>query len=76
VYVVTTGDKAEERPVVAKRLVENDWVVESGLSGGERIVVDGIGKVQPGTQVRPVLASSAGAAVTAPAGSAQAAARN
>jgi membrane fusion protein, multidrug efflux system len=48
VYVVTTGDKAEERPVVAKRLVENDWVVESGLSGGERIVVDGIGKVQPG----------------------------
>lgn len=72
VYVVTAGDKAEERPVVANRLVENDWVVESGLSGGERIVVDGIGKVRPGGQVRAVVASAAGAGASAPAGSAQA----
>jgi membrane fusion protein (multidrug efflux system) len=73
VYVVTAGDKAEERSVVANRLVENDWVVESGLSGGERIVIDGVGKVRPGGQVRPVLASAAG---TAAAGSAPTTAHN
>ena len=73
VYVVTAGDKAEERSVVANRLVENDWVVESGLSGGERIVIDGVGKVRPGGQVRPVLASAAGAAA---AGSAPTTAHN
>jgi membrane fusion protein (multidrug efflux system) len=73
VYVVTAGDKAEERSVGATRLVENDWVVESGLSGGERIVIDGVGKVRPGGQVRPVLASAAG---TAAAGSAPTTAHN
>jgi len=72
VYVVTAGDKAEERPVVANRLVENDWVVESGLSAGERIVVEGIGKVRPGGQVRAVPWSAAGAGAASPAGSAQA----
>jgi len=62
VYVVSAGDKAEERPVVASRRVDNDWVIDSGLAAGERIIVDGIGKVRPGGQVRPVLAAAAPAA--------------
>jgi membrane fusion protein, multidrug efflux system len=62
VYVVSAGDKAEERPIVASRQVDNDWVVDAGLAAGERIVVDGIGKVRPGAQVRPVLAAASPAA--------------
>ena len=59
VYVIASGDKAEERQVVASRRVDNDWVVDSGLAAGERVVVEGIGKVRPGAQVRPVLATAA-----------------
>ena len=70
VYVVGTGDKVEERPIVASRRVDNDWVVDSGLAAGERIVVDGIGKVRPASQVRPVLVAagspSSGGPQTAP----------
>jgi len=57
--VIASGDKAEERQVVASRRVDNDWVVDSGLAAGERVVVEGIGKVRPGAQVRPVLATAA-----------------
>jgi membrane fusion protein (multidrug efflux system) len=59
VYVIASGDKAEERQVVVSRRVDNDWVVDSGLTAGERVVVEGIGKVRPGAQVRPVLATAA-----------------
>jgi len=65
VYVIASGDKAEERPVVASRRVDNDWVVDSGLTAGERVVVEGIGKVRPGAQVRPVLATAASTATGA-----------
>jgi membrane fusion protein (multidrug efflux system) len=69
VYVVSAGDKAEERPIVAGHQIDNDWVVDSGLAAGERIIVDGIGKVRPGAQVRPVLAAASPAPGSAPAGS-------
>lgn len=59
VYVIGSDDKAEERQVVASRRIDNDWVVDSGLTAGERIVVDGLGKVRPGAPVRPVLAAAA-----------------
>jgi membrane fusion protein (multidrug efflux system) len=58
VYVVSDEDKAQERPIVASHQVDNDWVVDSGLAAGERIIVDGIGKVRPGASVRPVLAAA------------------
>ena len=41
--------------------MDNDWVVEGGLAAGERIVVEGIGKLRPGITVKPVaIASGAG----------------
>ena len=58
VWVVSDADKAQERPIVASHQVDNDWVVDSGLAAGERIIVDGIGKVRPGASVRPVLAAA------------------
>lgn len=54
VYVIAEGDKVEARQIVASHRVGNDWVVASGLNPGERIVVEGIGKIRPGMQVKPV----------------------
>jgi membrane fusion protein (multidrug efflux system) len=55
VYVVTAGDKAETRQIVASYRLGNDWVVDSGLAPGDKVVVEGIGKLRAGTQVKPVL---------------------
>ena len=59
VYVVGSDDKAEHRPIVAMYRLANDWVVDSGLKSGERIVVEGVGKIRPGAPVKPVTASLA-----------------
>jgi membrane fusion protein (multidrug efflux system) len=62
VYVVGTGNKAEPRQIEARYRVGSDWVVESGLASGERVIVEGIGKVRPGVPVRPVLIAHDGGA--------------
>jgi membrane fusion protein (multidrug efflux system) len=54
VYVVGAGDKAEARQIVASRRVGTDWVVASGLAAGDRVVVEGTGKIRPGAPVKPV----------------------
>ena len=53
VYVVGDGDKVEVRQIVAGLRLGSDWVVASGLKPGERVVVEGIGKIRPGVQVTP-----------------------
>lgn len=35
----------------------NQWQVVSGLEQGERVVVDGVNKLQPGSPVEPVVVS-------------------
>lgn len=57
VYVVAAGDKAESRPIIASYRIGQDWVVDSGLSAGDRVVIEGIGKLRPGAQVKPVAAT-------------------
>lgn len=57
VYVVTADDKAEPRQIVASYRLGNDWVVDSGLAPGDRIVTEGIGKLRPGASVKPVVAA-------------------
>jgi membrane fusion protein (multidrug efflux system) len=54
VYVIGAEDKAEPRQIVASHRVAGDWVVESGLAPGDRIVVEGIAKIRPGATVKPV----------------------
>jgi membrane fusion protein (multidrug efflux system) len=54
VYVLAAGDKIESRQIVATHRLDNDWVVASGLAAGDRVVVEGTGKVRPGAPVRPV----------------------
>ena len=54
VYVIGAEDKAEPRQIVASHRISGDWVVESGLAPGDRIVVEGIAKIRPGAAVKPV----------------------
>ncbi len=49
ITVVGEGDKAESRPVTLGQKVDGFWVVESGLTAADRVVVDGTQKAQPGT---------------------------
>ena len=63
VYVVGAENKAESRQIVANYRLGNDWVVDSGLKPGERVVIEGIGKIRAGATVKPVAApSTAGSA--------------
>ncbi|MEO8006056.1 MAG: efflux RND transporter periplasmic adaptor subunit [Betaproteobacteria bacterium] len=59
VYVIGAGDKVEPRQITAGLRLENDWVVDSGLKTGDRVVVEGVNKIRPGAQVKPVAAALA-----------------
>jgi RND family efflux transporter MFP subunit len=52
VAVVGAQDRVEVRTVRLGRLINHDYLVEDGLTAGERVVVEGIQNVQPGIAVR------------------------
>jgi membrane fusion protein, multidrug efflux system len=54
VMVVTPDNKVEIRPVTISSAEGNDWIVTSGLKAGERVILEGLQKVQPGMIVKPV----------------------
>jgi membrane fusion protein (multidrug efflux system) len=58
-YVVGADDKPVQRSITASHRVDGDWIVEAGLKPGERVIVDGLEKLQqrPGTLIKPVLAA-------------------
>jgi membrane fusion protein (multidrug efflux system) len=53
VMVVTPDDKVEVRPVTVSSAMGNEWIVTSGLKSGDRVILDGLQKVQPGMTVTP-----------------------
>jgi membrane fusion protein (multidrug efflux system) len=57
--VVGADRKVTVRPIQATRTAGTSWVVEGGLEEGEKVVVAGVQKVQPGGEVRPVEAAAA-----------------
>jgi len=72
--VMTVGaeEKVEPRPIKVVRTVGDSWLVSDGLKAGDRVILEGLQKARPGTQVKAVPFGSAPAA--APAGSPQPAA--
>jgi len=58
VFLVGPGNKAIQRNITATRTVGTDWVVTSGLKPGDKIITQGVGKVKPDQQVRPVPANT------------------
>jgi membrane fusion protein, multidrug efflux system len=51
VWVVGRESKVEQRPVVVGEWHGDDWFIFEGLSGGERVVVDGGLTLRPGVAV-------------------------
>jgi membrane fusion protein (multidrug efflux system) len=49
--VVTADDKVELRQIEATRAIGDNWLVASGLAPGDRVIVEGVQKVQPGATV-------------------------
>nr|WP_083340100.1 efflux RND transporter periplasmic adaptor subunit [Nitrosomonas communis] len=54
VYVIDEEEKAELRPVQASTWHGDEWLIDSGLHVGERVVVGGFHRVLPGTRVNAV----------------------
>lgn len=57
VYVVTAGDTVRTRDIEAGAWSGDQWIVRTGLSAGDRIVVDGVQKVAPGRPVHAIAPS-------------------
>ena len=71
VWVVGADNKAAQRTIKTERAVGNVWLVSDGLTAGERVVVEGLQKVKPGAEVKPVPAQNALAALPEKAASAR-----
>ena len=54
VMVVGDDGKVSPRPIKIGSAKGNQWVVLSGLKAGEKVMVDGFQKLQPGATVKPV----------------------
>jgi membrane fusion protein (multidrug efflux system) len=73
VAVVGDDDTVEVRTVKLAERIGRLWVVDSGLKGGERIVVEGLQRVGPGVKVKPEIVTIEGASGSPSAASAGAA---
>lgn len=66
VMTIAEGDTVAPRPVKLGDQRGDQWIVLEGLRDGDRIIVDGIQKVQPGAHVR-VVGDEPAASATQPA---------
>jgi membrane fusion protein (multidrug efflux system) len=70
-WAVTSDNKVERRDLVVGEWHKEDWIIEKGIAAGERVIVDGVQKVQPGITVRAsLLEASAARQATPPAAAA------
>lgn len=60
--VVGPGDKVELRQVQVSRTIGDKWLVDSGLAAGDRVVVEGLQRIRPGSTVRVTEATVAASA--------------
>ena len=70
VWVVNESDQAEMRPVVVGSWHGDSWFINEGLASGDRVVVDGVLRLGPGTHVTVKTAAPDNAAATEKAASA------
>lgn len=54
-FVVGPKGQAELRQLTVAQTVGDKWLVTSGLKAGDRLIVEGLQKVRPGSPVKPVL---------------------
>jgi membrane fusion protein (multidrug efflux system) len=72
--VVGADGKVEQRKLQTARTIGSDWLVDSGLSPGDRVVVEGLQRARPGVVVQAnEMSGTPAAADGAPGGAAGAA---
>jgi len=70
VLIVDKEDKVAEKVVTADRAINGEWLITDGLVAGDRVIVDGLQKAKPGSQVKPIPAEMAAGPVSADSSSA------
>lgn len=51
-FVVDKDNKVQQRYLKVDRTIGSNWIVTSGLTAGDKIVVEGLQKIQPGMPVK------------------------
>jgi membrane fusion protein, multidrug efflux system len=69
--LVNRDGKVEPRDVTVSRTIGDQWLVQSGLVAGDRVIVEGLQKVQPGMPVQAVEAATPDVTVAAGAAAAE-----
>jgi membrane fusion protein, multidrug efflux system len=64
VMVVGADGKVARKDIDAERSQGSHWIVTKGLAGGEKIIVSGLQKVQPGQPAKPMPMPPANAAAS------------
>jgi membrane fusion protein (multidrug efflux system) len=59
--VVNADGKVEPREVKVSRTIGDQWLVDDGLASGDRLIVEGVQKVQPGMPVTAIEAAGGAA---------------
>ena len=62
--IVGADDKVATRTLQLRATSGDDWIVEGGLNDGDRVIVAGVQKVQPGALVKAVESQKATAVAT------------
>jgi membrane fusion protein (multidrug efflux system) len=70
-YIVGPNNKAGQRKVTATRTQGAFWVVTSGLKPGDKVIVQGTGRLKPNADIKPVPADSVQRIAPPPAGGTQ-----
>ena len=52
VLIVDHAGKAQKRPLMLDRTIGDAWLVSSGLTPGEKVIIEGMQKVTVGAQVK------------------------
>ena len=67
VFTVGADNKAQIAPIVTGDRVGDDWIVLKGLKDGDKVIVEGVQKVRPGSPVQPAPYKAAPDTAAAPA---------
>lgn len=67
-YVIKDDQTVEQRPIKVGRMEDNKALIDEGLNPGERVVVDGQYRLQPGARISVVERPAGGGAATPAAG--------
>lgn len=62
VMIVNAENQVEQRDIQTGATAGDKWIVASGLTGGEKVIVEGLQKVRSGAKVNPTPFSNAAAA--------------